>query len=79
MAQENTQRKKDEELTGRDLPDGDGTVSDEAVNAVSDKKDDKPIGQDHSTEDHRKTEPERGVGAIQDETDTTSDVARIND
>lgn len=79
MAQEDTQRKKDEELTGRDMPGGDGTVSDEQVNAISDEKDDKPTGQDHSTEGHRKTEPTRGVGAIQDENDMTSDVARIND
>lgn len=76
---DNTQRKKDEELTGRDLPRGDGTVSDEAVQRVAGETKDKPTGQDHSTEDHRKTEPTRGVGAIQDENDMMSDVARIND
>ena len=79
MAQEDAQRKKDEELTGRDMPGGDGTVSDEAVNAISDKSNDKPTGQDHSTEGHRKTEPTGGVGAVQDQSDTTSDVARLND
>ena len=76
MAQDDTQRKKDEELTGRDLPDGDGTIGDEQVQAISDESDDKPTGQDHSTEGHRKTEPTRGVGAIND---MMSDVAQIND
>ena len=79
MAQENTERKKDEELTGRDLPGGDGTIGDEQVQAISGESDDKPTGQDHSTEGHRKTEPTSGVGAIQDENDIKSDVARIND
>lgn len=79
MAQEDTRRKKDEELTGRDMPSGDGTIGDEQVHAISDEGDDKPTGQDHSTEDHRKTQPTGGVGAIQDENDMMSDVARIND
>lgn len=79
MAQENTQPKKDEELTGTDLPDGDGTVSDEQVQAVSGENDDRPTGQDHSTENHAETMPEEGVGAIQDDNDTSSDVARISD
>ncbi len=79
MAQEDTRRKKDEELTGRDLPDGDGTIGDEQLHAISDETDDKPTGQDHSTEGHRKTEPTSGVGAIQDENDMMSDVARVND
>lgn len=79
MAQENKQRKKDEELTGRDMPDGNGTVGDEQVQAISGQSDNKQTGQDHSTEGHRKTEPTSGVGAIQDENDMTSDVARIED
>lgn len=79
MAQENTEREKDEELTGRDLPDGDGTIGDEQLQAVKGENDNKPTGQDHSTEEHRKTEPEEGVGAIQDQNDTTSDIARIKD
>ena len=79
MAQEDTQRKKDEELTGRNMPSGDGTVSDEQMNAISGETKDKPTGQDHSTEGHRKTEPTSGVGAIQDENDVMSDVARTGD
>jgi hypothetical protein len=79
MAQENTERKKDEELTGRDLPDGDGTISDEQIQAVTGENDDRPTGQDHSTENRENKMPASGVGAIQDDNDMTSDVARIED
>ena len=79
MAQENNERKKDEELTGRDLPNADGAVSDEDVQAISGENDDRPTGQDHSTENHRQKMPESGVGAIQDENDRTSDIARIDE
>lgn len=79
MAQENNTAKKDEELTGSDIPGGDGTVSDEDVNAINDDGDDKPTGQDHSLEDYEKSEPESGVGAFQDQSDTTSDIAHIED
>ena len=79
MAQENTQRKKDEELTGRDLPNADGTVSDEDVQAITGENDDRPTGQDHSTDNYAETMPDSGVGAIQNEHDRTSDIARIEE
>lgn len=83
MAQEKdgvfTTDEKNTIKTGRDLPDGDGTVSDEQMQAVSGENDDRPTGQDHSTENHAETMPEDGVGAIQDDNDTSSDVARISD
>jgi hypothetical protein len=76
---QDTRRKKDENATGRDLPDSDGTVSDEQVHAITDQGRDKKTGQDHSTEHHEMTEPTDGVGGIQYSSDTTSDVARIRD
>ena len=77
MGQE-TSRIKDEDATGRDLPNSDGTVSDEDVNAITDRGREK-TGQDHSTEHHERTEPTDGVGGVQDSSDSTSDVARIRD
>ncbi|MCY7345687.1 MAG: hypothetical protein LH614_05635 [Pyrinomonadaceae bacterium] len=71
---------KDTTATGRDIPGGDGTVSDEDVNAIDPNHDDgKPIGQDHSLEDYEKSEPTSGVGAIQNSSDTSSDIAHIAD
>jgi hypothetical protein len=67
--------------SGRDIPGGEGGVSDEDINSVanSQKMPKGKTGQDHSTEDYGKTMPDHGVGAVQDNSDTTSDVARIND
>jgi len=65
--------------TGSNLPHGDGTVSDEDVNAIDDQGAGKPIGQDHSTENREDSMPTSGVGAIQNSSDTTSDIARIAD
>ncbi len=67
--------------TGSDIPGGDGTISDEDVNAISNdtKAGKSKTGQDHSTENRERSEPESGVGAVQDYSDTTSDIARIND
>ena len=65
--------------TGTNLPHGDGTVSDEDVNAIDDDGSGKPIGQDHSMENRENMMPTSGVGAIQNSNDTTSDVARIAD
>ena len=79
MAQENAEPKKDEELTGRDLPNGDGSVSDEDAQAISGENDDRPTGQDHSTEHHERQTPTEGVGAIQDGSLIKEDVARIDD
>ncbi len=66
--------------TGSDLPHSDGTVSDEDTNAISGgsgKR--KPIGQDHSTENRENMKPTSGVGGVQSESDTSSDIADIAD
>lgn len=68
--------------SGRNLPAGDGTVADEQVAAVerggvNAKKGE--TGQDHSLENYEATEPDDGVGAVQDYSDTGSDIAHIKD
>ena len=73
------ERKKDESATGRDIPSGDGTVGDEQVNAIGNEPDNRPIGQDHSTEHHETTDPDHGVGAIQRSSDTTSDNVHLDE
>jgi hypothetical protein len=79
MGQE-TSRKKDEDATGRDLPDADGTVSDEDVKAITGGgRGRRKGGQDHSTEHHELTDPDHGVGVVQDSSDTASDIASISD
>ena len=68
--------------SGSNLPDGDGTVTDEqvhaiergGVNAVRSK-----TGQDHSLENYEDSEPTDGVGGVQDYSDTGSDIAHIKD
>lgn len=72
-------RLKDESKTGRDAPGGDGGVGDEQVNAIDDNRTGKPTGQDHSTDRHEQTDPGGGVGAVQDSSDTTTDIANISD
>ena len=79
MAQEDDRDAKHTTATGRDIPGGDGTVSDEDVNAIDDDAGDKPIGQDHSLENYGESEPDSGIGAIQDYSDTTTGVAHIAD
>jgi hypothetical protein len=78
MGQE-TQRIRDEDATGRDLPNGDGTVSTEDVNAIDDDGRRKKTGQDHSLDNYGETMPDDGVGAVQNANDTTSDVARVSE
>ena len=65
--------------TGRDLPDSDGTVSDEDVNRIDGDKGDKPTGQDHSLENYEDSMPTSGVGAIQDANLIKENVAHIED
>jgi hypothetical protein len=67
--------------TGRERqqPKGTGEPGEEQVQAITDDQSDKKTGQDHSTEHHEETEPESGVGAVQDREDTVSDIARIRD
>ncbi len=70
---------KNTTATGSDIPGGDGTISDEDVQAITGANDDRPTGQDHSTEDHEKEMPRDGVGAIQDSSLIKEDVAHIED
>jgi hypothetical protein len=73
-------REKDEDATGRDLPNADGTVSQEDMDAIGQKnREGKPTGQDHSLDNYGETFPDHGVGAVQNENDPTSDVARIDE
>ena len=83
MAQQDTndlynENPKDTTLTGSNKAHGDGTISDEDVNAIdADNDDGKPIGQDHSTENRENQMPTSGVGAIQSSSDTASDIAHL--
>jgi hypothetical protein len=79
MAQEDDRDEKHTTATGRDIPGGDGTISDEDVNSIDDKGVGKPIGQDHSYENRENMMPTSGVGAIQDNNDMTSNIAHIED
>ena len=68
--------------TGRNLPDGDGTVSDEQVHAVERggvNAGEGKTGQDHSLENYEESEPTEGVGSFQNHSDTASDIAHIED
>ncbi len=84
MAQdkEDTYRTDEKETidTGSNLPDSDGTVSDEDVNSIGQaNKEGKPIGQDHSLENYEDSMPTGGVGAVQDGNIIGSDVADISE
>lgn len=79
MGQE-TRRERDDARTGHDLPNADGQVADGDLDAITgEDREGKPTGQDHSTENYGETMPERGVGAIQDRSDTSSDIVRIRE
>jgi hypothetical protein len=75
---QDTRRVKDEDATGRNLPDADGTVSDEDVNAIADKGEGK-TGQDHSLDNYGETFPDHGVGGVQNESDPARSRAHIVD
>ena len=77
--QQQQQRKHDDLQTGHDLPNSDGTVSDEDVAAIDGPDGRLKGGKDHSLDDYSDTIPTDGVGGVQDSSDTTSDVARIRD
>ena len=68
--------------SGSNLPHGDGTVTDEQVHAVErggvNAKEGK-TGQDHSLDNYEDSMPTEGVGAVQNSSDTTSDVAHIEE
>ena len=78
MAQQELPKHDDLE-TGHDLPDADGQVSDEDVNALDGPDGRLKGGKDHSLDNYEETLPDEGVGAIQDNSDTTSDMARIKE
>jgi hypothetical protein len=68
--------------SGSNLPGGDGTVTDEQVSAIRRggvNAKEGPTGQDHSLDNYGESEPDGGVGGVQDYSDTTSDVAHIED
>jgi hypothetical protein len=77
--EENRRNEKDTIKTGSDLPNADGNISDEDLNKITDDGSDKPTGQDHSTENYGETMPDSGVGAIQDNSDTTTDIAHFKE
>ena len=70
--------KHDDLETGHDLPNADGQVGDEDVTGLAGRGR-KKGGQDHSLDNHRQTAPDHGVGAVQDNSDPTTDVAHIDD
>ena len=82
MAQENDGVYNDDQKnttdTGSDIPGGDGTISDEDMHAISGGKQRKG-GQDHSLENYEDSEPTSGVGAIQNSSDTSSDIYHAAD
>ena len=73
--------KKGTTKTGSDLPHGDGTVSDEDTNKITQgqKLPDKPTGQDHSLDNYEDSEPRSGVGAIQSSSLIKENIAHIED
>jgi len=77
--QQETEREKDEEATGTDLPNADGQVADEDVHAITDDGSGKKTGQDHSLDNYEDSEPDSGVGNIQDYSDTSTDIVHISD
>ena len=78
MAQQESPKHDDLE-TGHDLPNADGQVSDEDVKAMGGPDGRLKGGKDHSLDNYAETMPDHGVGAVQDNSDTTTDVARINE
>lgn len=65
--------------TEQQEPRGSGLVADEDVQDISDENENAPIGQDHSLDNYADSEPTSGVGAVQDYSDTSSDIAHIED
>lgn len=74
---QDTRRERDDR-TGHDLPNADGQVPEGDLDAITGAdREGKPTGQDHSTENYGDTMPDHGVGAIQDHSDTSSDIVRM--
>jgi hypothetical protein len=77
MGQEKLPRHNDLE-TGHDLPNADGQVADEDINGMAGREGQKG-GQDHSLDNYGETMPDHGVGAVQDNSDTSTDIAHIDE
>lgn len=70
---------KNTTATGSSEARGDGTVSDEDMDAISGGKKHRKTGQDHSLENYEDSEPTSGVGAFQDSSLIKENVAHIAD
>ena len=70
---------KDTTATGSNIPGGDGTISDEDMHRISGGKKRQKTGQDHSLENYEASEPTSGVGAIQNSSDTSTDIYHAAD
>jgi hypothetical protein len=77
MGQEKLPRHDDLE-TGHDLPNADGQVADEDITGLAGRHKRKG-GQDHSLDNYGETMPDHGVGAVQDNSDTTTDIYHEKD
>ena len=76
MAQQELPKHDDLE-TGHDLPNADGQVADEDITGLAGRTG--KGGQDHSLDNYAATMPDHGIGAIQDNSDTTTDIVHIAD
>ena len=65
--------------TGHDLPNADGQVSDEDVSKLDVPDGRLKGGKDHSLENYEDTIRDHGLGGVQDNSDTRTDVARIKE
>ena len=77
MGQEKLPRHDDLE-TGHDLPNADGQVADEDITGLAGRGKRKG-GQDHSLDNYAETIPDHGVGAVQDNSDTSTDIYHEKD
>ena len=76
MTQQELPRRDDS--TGIDLPNADGQVSDEDANLRGERKTGEG-GQDHSLDSYADAAPTSGVGSVQERSDTSSDIAHIEE
>ena len=72
-------RKNDDLQTGHDLPNSDGTVSDEDVKAIGGPDKRRKGSKDHSLHNYADKMPDDGVAGVQRRSDTTTDIADISD
>lgn len=77
--QQKEAKQHDDLQTGHDLPNSDGTVSDEDVAAIDGPDGRLKGGKDHSLDNYSETILTDGIGGVQDSSGTTTEVARIRD